>query len=74
VGGAARLILDHDGVRAVLARERDERLSAAADLEQHGRADRGAALRGDAEVIGRYLEAEPPSEAPRERFAPEVDL
>jgi uncharacterized protein YqeY len=51
----ARLSLDEASVRAVLARERDERLAAARQFEQHGGAERAAALRADAAVIARYL-------------------
>lgn len=50
-----RLALDAEAVGAVLARERDERLSAAAEFEQHGDAAHAAALRADAEIISRYL-------------------
>jgi len=50
-----RLVLDETSLRAVLAREIEDRLSAADQLEQHGNPDRGAALRAGAVIIGRYL-------------------
>lgn len=50
-----RLTLDPEAVQKVLAVERDDRLSAAAEYDRRGSADHGAALRADAEIISRYL-------------------
>jgi len=50
-----RLPLDETRLRAVLAREMEDRLKAAAQFDQHGFTDRSAALRADAAIIGRYL-------------------
>ena len=50
-----RLALDESAVHAVLAKEIEDRLSAADQLQQHGSADRAAALRADAVIIDRYL-------------------
>jgi len=50
-----RLPLDAAAVLAVLSREIEDRLSAAAQFEQHGSPDRGATLRADAAIIGRYI-------------------
>lgn len=51
----ARLELDEVGVRAILQRELQERLSAADQFEQLGRVAHAATLRDEARVVSRYL-------------------
>ncbi|GAA4368250.1 hypothetical protein [Nocardioides caricicola] len=52
----ARRELDPDAVRAVVAGERDERLTAADDLDARGAGDAAGALRAEAALLERYLE------------------
>ncbi len=49
-----RTLTDADVVRLLRA-ERDDRLSAAATLDTHGRTDRADLLRAEAGVLDRYL-------------------
>lgn len=52
-----RLELDHAEVRGIVAREIDERRSAAASYDESGRTDRADELRREAAVIDEALEA-----------------
>lgn len=53
-GEVARLELGPAQIDAVLAAEIESRLAAAADYDQHRRADESARLRAEAEVVARY--------------------
>jgi uncharacterized protein YqeY len=50
----ARLELDGGAVEALLAKEIEARLAAAADYERHGRTDEAARLRDEAGLVARY--------------------
>jgi len=54
IGEIARRELDTKTLDAVLAAEAQSRLAAAEDYERHGRAEDGARLRSEAELIARY--------------------
>ncbi|GAA4950192.1 hypothetical protein GCM10023224_38030 [Streptomonospora halophila] len=52
---AERRVLSEGDVRAIVAREADERSVSAQEYERLGRADAAERLRAEAEVLGRYL-------------------
>lgn len=54
-GEVARRQLDASDVRAIVLAERDERLTAAADLADRGAPDAAEALRAEAALLERYL-------------------
>ncbi|MBO9517685.1 MAG: GatB/YqeY domain-containing protein [Porphyrobacter sp.] len=54
-GEVARLDLDYSATQALLAKEVQERLSAAQEYEGLGREDQATRLRGEAQLITRYL-------------------
>ena len=51
----ARLSLSEEDIAAIFARERSNRIAAAATLEKAGQAVPAERLRGEAGLIGRYL-------------------
>ncbi|MDT0301547.1 GatB/YqeY domain-containing protein [Streptomonospora wellingtoniae] len=55
---AERRALSEADVRAIVAREADERSASAQEYERLGRADAAGRLRAEAEVLGRYLRPE----------------
>lgn len=52
---AARRELTDDDVRAIVAAEQSERLTAATDLEAHGAGEKAEQLRAEAELLAAYL-------------------
>lgn len=53
----ARRVLTADDVEAVLKAEHDERVSAARDLEHHGKVAEASALKAEAVLVSRYMRA-----------------
>lgn len=54
-GEVARLSLGEEEIAAIFARERSDRIAAAATLEKAGQPGPADRLRGEAGLIGRYL-------------------
>lgn len=53
----ARKVLSSDDVEAVLKAEYDERVTAARELEQHGKVAEARALKAEVALVSRYLRA-----------------